>query len=43
MGNRKQPFGYQMTLGEIMIPEEAEAGLSVYLPPATAREQRWGS
>lgn len=25
MGNRKQPFGYRMTLGEITIqPEEAE-------------------
>ena len=25
MGNRKQPFGYRMTLGEITIqPEEAD-------------------
>ena len=32
MGNRKQPFGYRMTLGEITIlPEEAETVRSVYL------------
>ena len=42
MGNRKQPFGYRMTLGEITIlPEEADwYGLS---SKATAREPRWGS
>ena len=42
MGNRKQPFGYRMTLGEITIqPEEAElVGLS---SKATAREPRWVS
>ena len=32
MGNRKQPFGYRMTLGEITIqPEEAETVRSIYL------------
>ncbi len=32
MGNRKQPFGYRMTLGEIAIlPEEAEL-VQFYLP-----------
>ena len=34
MGNRKQPFGYRMTLGEITIlPEEADL----------VRELRWVS
>ena len=32
MGNRKQPFGYRMTLGEITIqPEEAETVRNIYL------------
>ena len=32
MGNRKQPFGYRMTLGKITIqPEEAETVRSIYL------------
>lgn len=42
MGNRKQPFGYRMTLGEITIlPEEAE--LVRFIFQATAWEPRWGS
>ena len=32
MGNRKQPFGYKMELGEIVPqPQEAETVRSIYL------------
>ena len=40
MGNRKQPFGYRMTLGEITIqPEETELRQAVETLRDSARWQ----
>lgn len=43
MGNRKQPFGYRMTLGEITIlPEEAELVRFIF-QGVQHGSRRWGS